>query len=87
MADRLDSFGEEGERRSPTTEVAPLAVDGVLYVTTPYGQAVALDGVTGREIWKYTLSPVQGRPETAALHIGLATEQLRQPFIFRLRRG
>lgn len=67
MAERLDSFNAGYGRGVPITEVAPLVVDGVLYVTTPYGQAVALEGDTGHEIWKYTLSPEQGRPAVRSL--------------------
>ncbi|MGC2403498.1 MAG: PQQ-binding-like beta-propeller repeat protein, partial [Acidobacteriaceae bacterium] len=67
MAQRLDSFNAGISRGVPITEVAPLVVDGVLYVTTPYGQAVALEGDTGHEIWKYTLSPGQGRPGVRSL--------------------
>ena len=34
-------------------ETTPLVADGVMYVTAP-NQVAALDGRTGREIWKYT---------------------------------
>ena len=34
-------------------EVAPVAVDGVLYTTQP-GEVVALDARTGRQIWRHT---------------------------------
>jgi quinoprotein glucose dehydrogenase len=67
MAQRLDSFNAGYSRGVPITEVAPLVVDGVLYLTTPYGQAVALEGDTGHEIWKYTLLPGQGRPGVRSL--------------------
>jgi PQQ-dependent dehydrogenase (methanol/ethanol family) len=40
-------------------ETTPLVLDGVMYVTGP-NQVQALDGRTGREIWKYS------RPRTAA---------------------
>src|SRR5262249_26359630 len=36
-------------------ECTPLAVDGVLYVSTPSGRVIALDGDTGREIWRFDL--------------------------------
>ena len=32
-------------------ETTPLAVDGILYLTTPFSRLVALDGSTGRELW------------------------------------
>jgi len=31
----------------------PLAIDGVLYYTSPYNQVYALDGATGQMIWTY----------------------------------
>jgi quinoprotein glucose dehydrogenase len=34
-------------------EVTPLVVNGVMYVTTPTEQVVALDGATGKQIWMY----------------------------------
>lgn len=36
-------------------ENQPLMVDGVLYVTTPYNNAAALDKNTGRELWRAKL--------------------------------
>jgi quinoprotein glucose dehydrogenase len=37
-----------------TIECTPVVVDGVMYVTTPGLQVVALAAATGREIWKYS---------------------------------
>lgn len=34
-------------------ECTPLAIDGVVYLVTPFQRAVALDGATGRELWSY----------------------------------
>jgi quinoprotein glucose dehydrogenase len=34
-------------------EATPLMVDGTLYLSTPFGRAIALDPVTGRERWSY----------------------------------
>lgn len=34
-------------------EATPLMVDGVLYLSTPFGRAIALDPETGRERWSY----------------------------------
>jgi quinoprotein glucose dehydrogenase len=39
----------------------PLAVDGVLYVSTPSSRVIALDAETGREIWKF--DPQAGKKE------------------------
>jgi quinoprotein glucose dehydrogenase len=43
----------------------PLMVDGVLYVTTAYNNAAALDAETGKELWRFdsgavTLGPIPG---------------------------
>ena len=34
-------------------ECTPLVVDGVLYLTTPFGRAVALEPETGKELWSF----------------------------------
>lgn len=34
-------------------ETNPLVKDGVMYITTPYNNVVALDAASGREIWRY----------------------------------
>src|SRR5690242_12064635 len=36
-----------------TIECTPLAVDGVLYVTTVETKVVTLDAATGKELWKF----------------------------------
>jgi len=38
---------------SGTTVTGPLAIDGVLYVTTGYSIIRAIDAVTGRELWMF----------------------------------
>lgn len=38
----------------------PLAINGMLYVATPYGRVVALDGSTGTERWSYRLAEGDG---------------------------
>jgi len=34
-------------------EATPIMVDGVLYVSTPFSRAIALDAETGRELWTF----------------------------------
>ena len=34
-------------------ESTPLMIDGTLYVTTPYNSIAALDGETGKELWRF----------------------------------
>jgi len=38
-------------------ECTPLAVDGVVYVSTPSGRVIALDGESGRERWRFDVPP------------------------------
>src|SRR6058998_3875629 len=34
-------------------ETTPLVVDGVMYLTTPFNHAMALDARTGKQLWRY----------------------------------
>jgi alcohol dehydrogenase (cytochrome c) len=36
---------------------SPIAIDGILYITEPGGEVVALDGRTGRPVWRYGRRP------------------------------
>ncbi len=38
---------------SRPVESMPLVVDGVMYVTAPWSKVYALDGATGKELWRY----------------------------------
>lgn len=41
----------------------PIAIDGILYISTSFGRVAAIDGVTGEEIWVFdTRSWEAGRP-------------------------
>ena len=40
-------------KRPPRTAAVPLAIDGMLYLSTAGGRIVALDGATGREVWSF----------------------------------
>ncbi|MBA2354477.1 MAG: pyrroloquinoline quinone-dependent dehydrogenase [Acidobacteria bacterium] len=44
------------------SEVTPLVVGGVMYLSTPYYRVVALDATTGKEIWAFQLP--SGNPST-----------------------
>jgi quinoprotein glucose dehydrogenase len=37
------------------SEVTPLVIDGVMYLSTPYYRVVAIDPTTGQEIWAFRL--------------------------------
>ncbi len=51
--------GPPGRKRSrfSGSQATPLIIGGRMYVTTPYGRVVALDPVTGKEIWA---TPIDG---------------------------
>lgn len=36
-----------------TFQASPIVVDGVMYVSLPFNHVVALDAVTGRQLWRY----------------------------------
>lgn len=61
QARRSSMFGS-GFRPS---EVTPLVVDGVMYITTPYQRVAALDPVSGAELWSFALPT--GVPSTRGL--------------------
>jgi quinoprotein glucose dehydrogenase len=51
--------GDSSERS--TMHVNPIVVNGIMYITTPSLEAVALDAATGREIWSFDPSKYNPR--------------------------
>jgi quinoprotein glucose dehydrogenase len=51
-----------GGSRFSASQVTPLVIDGVMYLSTPYFRVVALDATTGKEIWAFRLPA--GNPST-----------------------
>jgi quinoprotein glucose dehydrogenase len=47
-------------RRGRASQITPLVVDGLMYITTPASRAVALEPETGKEIWSYEVPPNRG---------------------------
>lgn len=45
-----------GDPNGPSMYSNPIIVDGLMYFTTPRLDAIALDAVTGREVWKFVSS-------------------------------
>ncbi len=45
--------GGRGGSGFSSSETTPIVVDGLMYLTTPYGRVVALDSTTGKEIWNF----------------------------------
>ncbi len=54
--------GGGGNTGFRAAEVTPLVINGLMYISSPYGRVVALDAVTGKEAWVYTLP--SGSPAT-----------------------
>jgi quinoprotein glucose dehydrogenase len=54
--------GEAGvqTQRPAKLEATPLMVDATLYLSTPFGRAIALDPATGQERWSYDAHPNRG---------------------------
>jgi quinoprotein glucose dehydrogenase len=42
-----------GGGRAPAFEATPVYADGLLYIGTPFGKAIALDPVSGKERWSF----------------------------------
>jgi quinoprotein glucose dehydrogenase len=56
-------------------EATPLMIGGVLYVSTPYSRVVALDSVSGKQLWAYdpeAYKPGQVPNGTGFVHRGVA---------------
>lgn len=47
--------GGGGDASLRAAEATPLIINGLMYIASPYGRVVALDAVTGKEAWVYTL--------------------------------
>jgi quinoprotein glucose dehydrogenase len=43
------------------SEMTPLVVGGLMYITTPYKTVAAIEPETGKQVWSYTLDPA-GQP-------------------------
>src|SRR5688572_28380884 len=54
--------GRGGAGGFASGETTPLVINGVMYVSTPYGRVVALDPTTGTEKWVFPLPT--GNPST-----------------------
>jgi len=54
--------GRGGRSGFSPGETTPLVINGVMYISSPYGRAVALDPTTGKELWVFPLP--SGSPST-----------------------
>jgi hypothetical protein len=73
--------GGRGGGRSNTgfraAEVTPLVVNGTMYIASPYGQVVALDPISGEQVWVYK-TPAGDNPATRGVEY-FAGEQTTPP--------
>lgn len=51
----LATLNDTGSTRLLPSNYTPLAIDGIVYLPTPYGKLLAVDGATGRQVWAYSL--------------------------------
>jgi quinoprotein glucose dehydrogenase len=56
-----ESAGAAGSKRFQLSECIPLVVGNTLYLTSPYGQIVALNATTGKQKWVFDI-PNNDRP-------------------------
>src|ERR1700754_17919 len=54
---------DRANRGFAPSQNTPIVVNGVMYVSTPYGRVVALDAETGRQHWAYQV-PGNDQPAT-----------------------
>ena len=65
LADAPAPAGGRGPR-AIASQATPLAVNGVLYLNSPMGLVVAMDGASGKVLWRYKL-PGNARPSTRGM--------------------
>jgi alcohol dehydrogenase (cytochrome c) len=53
---------QTGISRLGSFETSPTVVDGVMYLTTPYNTAMAVDARSGQQIWRYEHKPSISAP-------------------------
>jgi alcohol dehydrogenase (cytochrome c) len=54
---RMSWMFQTGISRLGSFETSPTVVDGVMYLTTPYNTAMAVDARSGQQIWRYEHKP------------------------------
>lgn len=61
-------------------ETTPLVINGVMFVTTPYGRVVALDPTSGKEVWVFALP--SGNPSTRGVEYFAGDAQTPPQIVF-----
>lgn len=76
----------EGGGRFAGSELTPLVVDGLMFVTTPYRRVLALDPDTGSEVWAYEV-PGPGQPSLRGVEYWPGTRTIPARILFGTRDG
>jgi quinoprotein glucose dehydrogenase len=76
--------GGRGRGRSGSgfypSEVTPLVIDGVMYLSTPYSRVVAIDPASGKELWAFHLP--SGGPSTRGVEYWPGDGQIAPQVVF-----
>jgi quinoprotein glucose dehydrogenase len=67
------------------SQVTPIIVGGVMYISTPYNRVVALDPTTGKEVWVYQLT--SGNPSTRGVEYWPGDAQTPAQIVFGTNNG
>lgn len=76
----------EGGGRFAGSELTPLVVGGLMFVTTPYRRVLALDPDTGSEVWAYEV-PGPGQPSLRGVEYWPGTRTIPARILFGTRDG
>jgi quinoprotein glucose dehydrogenase len=76
--------GRGGLRFAPG-ETTPLVVNGVMYISSPYGRVVALDPTSGKEVWVFQVSG--GVPSTRGVEYWPGDAQTPAQIVFGTNSG
>jgi quinoprotein glucose dehydrogenase len=68
-----------------TGQTTPLIIDGVMYLTTPYGRVVALDPTNGKETWAF--EPPSGYPSAKGVEYWPGDAKLPAQIVFGTASG
>ncbi len=67
------------------SQVTPIVVGGIMYISTPYNRVVALDPTTGKEVWVYQLP--SGNPSTRGVEYWPGDAQVPAQIVFGTNNG
>ncbi len=68
------------------SENTPIVVDGIMYVSTPYGRVVALDAESGKQLWAYQV-PGSDQPATRGVSYWPGDSGRKPEIVFGTRAG